>query len=186
MPLLLELSSQTIETLKVLVPILIPVTVVIIGYLLNERLKTFEHFQWRNQKLIEKRITIYDQLAPLLNDLLCYYTYIGTWKEITPIDILNKKREIDRRVNIARHLFPHDFYTTCEAFMNSCFQMFNEMGEDAKLNDRDFEPRQKVMGEKWDPAWNNRFSGKVTPKEEIKTKYYDIMKAFERDMGLVK
>src|SRR5580693_6333222 len=102
MPLFLETSNEVIEILKLVVP---PLAVVLVGYFLNERLKTFEHYQWRNQKLIEKRISIYDDLAPLFNDLLCYYTYIGTWKEVTPIDILNKKREIDRRVNIARHLF---------------------------------------------------------------------------------
>jgi hypothetical protein len=51
---------------------------------------------WTNQKVIEKRIDVYDKLAPMLNDLYCYFYYVGNWKELTPIRIIETKRKLDK------------------------------------------------------------------------------------------
>ena len=66
--------------------------------------------QWTNQRLIEKRLTLYDTVAPQLNALLCFYTWIGYWKDISPDDVIRAKRELDRTFHIYRYLFDDDVY----------------------------------------------------------------------------
>ncbi len=86
---------NSLELAKLIVEGLVPIFIIAVGLFLDNRLKKIEHKQWRNQKLIEKRLAIYDDLAPLLNDLMCYYAYIGNWKKLEPIEIVKYKRVID-------------------------------------------------------------------------------------------
>jgi hypothetical protein len=65
-----------LEITKVIIQALTPILLVLLGIIVNRAIKTFEHRQWRNQKLIEKRLEIYDDMAPALNDLLCYFTLL--------------------------------------------------------------------------------------------------------------
>jgi hypothetical protein len=76
----------------------------------ERRLATTE---WRRQSL--------DRLRPLLNDLYCYYLWVGTWKELSPSDIIARKRELDREFLSQQILFSNQLYTAYQRFMNACF-----------------------------------------------------------------
>lgn len=73
-----------LEVAKIASSLLIPITIVALGIYVHRITKQFEHRQWRSQKLIEKRLAIYDDLAPQFNDLLCYFTYVGCWRDFDP------------------------------------------------------------------------------------------------------
>lgn len=77
-----------LEIAKLLASLLIPITLAVFGVYVHRITKRFEHLQWRSQKLIEKRLSIYDELAPLFNDLLCYFTYVGGWRDLNPPDVV--------------------------------------------------------------------------------------------------
>jgi hypothetical protein len=81
---------------KLFVSLLTPIAVVAIGYFLNARLRSIEERRWLNQKVIEKRLALFESMAPKLNDLLCYFTYVGHWKELQPPRIIGLKREPDK------------------------------------------------------------------------------------------
>ena len=51
--------------------------------------KQFEHAQWRSQKLVEKRLAVYDDMVPAFNDLLCYFTYVGSWRDLNPPTVVS-------------------------------------------------------------------------------------------------
>lgn len=178
-------SWNSLEIVRLLVLGLTPILIALIGLYINRTLKKFEHIQWRNQKLIEKRLTIYDELAPLLNDLLCYYTFVGNWKELKPADIITYKRIIDKKIYLASPLFSADFFREGMAFLDLCFETFTGWGEDAKLRTT-FESRKTGMGLNWDDSWNKFFcdAGKQTPPEKIKQSYIRIMQVFSDDIGL--
>ena len=72
-----------LEVIRTLSALAIPIVVAFLGYKLNRRAKELEVSQWRNQELIKARLSYYQSLAPRLNDLLCYFTFIGKWKELT-------------------------------------------------------------------------------------------------------
>ncbi|MEJ7683363.1 MAG: hypothetical protein WKG06_36995 [Segetibacter sp.] len=131
--------------------------VIIAGLFLNKRLKIFEHKQWRNQKLIEKRLSAYDDLAPLLNDILCYYTYVGNWKENTSTQIVNLKRTVDKKIYLAAPIFCKEFFVACMNFMDTCYKTYTGWVQDAKLKTK-FQRRQEAFGSKWDNKWNDFFA----------------------------
>ena len=79
---------NSLEVLKLIVSILTPAIIGILGVRFNRRLKELEHRQWTSQKVIEKRIQVYDSLVPHLNGIMCYFTYIGEWKDLTPPEVL--------------------------------------------------------------------------------------------------
>lgn len=56
----------------------------------------FERAQWTNQKLIERRIAVFDEMAPLLNDLFCFFRFVGDFRAITPPEAVSRKRSLDR------------------------------------------------------------------------------------------
>ena len=58
---------NSLEITKIFVNVITPVSVVVVGWLINSRLKRLDHIQWSNQKLIEKRLALYDEVSPLLN-----------------------------------------------------------------------------------------------------------------------
>lgn len=181
---------NSLEVMKLLVSGLTPVILAFIGLYLNRMLKKFEHRQWRNQKLIEKRLNIYDDLAPLLNDLLCYYTYIGSWKDFTPEQIVEKKRIIDKKLYIAAPLFSKNFFSEIMTFINLCFKPFQGWGHNAKLltaTERRKEVFAKQGEKEWDKKWDELFitnANEVTDPQKIKESYFRIMKVFSDDIGL--
>jgi adenylate kinase family enzyme len=58
---------NSLEVAKLVASVLTPAAVAFFGMWLNRYLKRIEHFQWANQKAVEKRLEVYSELAPLLN-----------------------------------------------------------------------------------------------------------------------
>lgn len=184
MPPTIDPVWNSLEIAKLIVSGLMPVVVVIVGLFLNRRLKQFEHRQWKNQKLIEKRLNVYDDLAPLLNDVLCYYTYVGNWKECTPPQIVSLKRAIDKKIYLAAPLFGNDFFKVCMTFMDTCYESYTGWGQDAKLKTR-VQRRQQSFGSRWDSQWDEVFSPDISVEpEQVRTAYLNIMDIFSKEIGL--
>jgi hypothetical protein len=110
---------NSLEVAKLGISILTPVSVAVLGWIISRRMKRFEQAQWANQKLIERRLSLYDELAPELNKLFCFYTWVGYWKDITPGDTIGAKRTLDKKVNIYRYLLGDDFYQHYQSLMAS-------------------------------------------------------------------
>lgn len=93
-------SWTSLEITKLVVAGLTPVLVAALGFWLNRRLKSLEQAQWAQQKVIDRRIKAYDELAKPLNELFCFFCYVGSWKEITPPDLVRLKRELDQTASL--------------------------------------------------------------------------------------
>jgi hypothetical protein len=122
-----------LEVAKLIVAALTPIAIALAGIYIHRITKNFEHIQWRSQKLIEKRLVVYDSMSPLLNDILCYFTYVGAWRDCNPSDIVIIKRKIDRMIHINAPLFSDEFFSACMDFQNLCFETYGGWGQDAKL-----------------------------------------------------
>ncbi|HSZ32981.1 MAG TPA: hypothetical protein VK772_06705 [Puia sp.] len=179
---------NSLEIMKLVIGAVTPMLIAFFGLYLNKKLKKLEQIQWRNQKLIEKRLTIYDDLAPLLNDLYCYFNFIGNWKEVAPSDVVNMKRIIDKKVYLAAPLFSRPFFTECMVFINLCYETKFGMGQNAKLRTRFLgeKGRQRVFAGNWDNAWNDLFSteSEISNSEDIRVSYYKIRDIFSDEIGL--
>ncbi|MBS1793178.1 MAG: hypothetical protein JSS81_04960 [Acidobacteria bacterium] len=183
---------NSLEVVKLIIGAITPIVVGILVWKLNEAIKRFEHRQWRNQKLIEKRLEIYDKIAPQLNDLLCYFTYVGCWKDFTPEQVIKMKRTLDKEIYLAQPLFSSHFFTYSMNFVNLCYEPFVGWGKDAKLRTK-FE-RRKEANNNWDSSWEEMFSkdekgkdgkAKVPDPKSVKEAYIKIMQCFSEEIGFI-
>lgn len=180
---------NSLEVVKLLVGVLTPLSVAAFGWLISRHLKRLELIQWSNQKLIEKRLAVYDQVAPLLNKLFCFYTWVGYWKDISPDDVVKTKRELDRTINIYRHLFDADVYEDYQNYIKALFESYAGPGHDAKI-------RSKIQGpdgdrikhrsfDHWKPEWTESFSANnVAAKSEVTRLYFQLMESLRNSLGL--
>jgi hypothetical protein len=119
-------TSLQIATLAV--EALTPVTVAGLGVLVARTSRRIEQVQWANQTVVTRRLDIFAQLAPGLNQLLCFATFVGGWKEIQPRQAIAIKRMYANRV-----LFSGQLFTAYHQFMTTLFAMYATTDADAHL-----------------------------------------------------
>lgn len=172
-----------LEVAKLATGGLTSIVIAVLGVYLHRVTKRFEYGQWRSQKLIEKRLAIYDEIAPLFNDLLCYFTYVGAWRTMQPPKVVECKRLLDKKVHLAAPLFSPGLFDACMAFQRVCFETYQGWGVDALLRTA-WHRRHDGFGIDWEPSWTKCFSEKVATSEEVRTAYKHVMEAFAVDIGV--
>ena len=174
---------NSLEIVKLVIAILTPIIIAVIAYRFNRVLKRMEKQQWTNQKIIEKRIEIFDLIVPRLNDLFCYFCYIGNWKEFSPIEIINLKRNLDKDVNIYSSLFSTGLTKKYNDFIGLCFDTFTGWGQDAKI--KSLYENRKLYGKSWENDWKKFFNNQgIADVEIIKEKYYELMDFLKNDLEI--
>jgi len=68
----------SLEIVKLVMSALIPVTVIGLGYIVSRATNRLESVQWANQTVIQRRLDIFQQVAPKLNRLLCFAVFVGS------------------------------------------------------------------------------------------------------------
>jgi len=174
-----------LEVAKLVAGLLTPAALAMLGIYIHRVTRRFEHFQWRSQKLVEKRLAVYDDLAPQLNDLLCYFTYVGCWKELDPPAVVSLKRDIDKKIHLAAPLFSQGFFSACTEFQNLCFEAFVGWGQNARLR-TESKRRCEARPTDWKSEWNVCFADResVSDPHAIKDAYRQVMRALAVDMGV--
>ncbi len=176
---------NSLEVAKLLVSSLTPILVIAIGLGINRSLKRLEQIQWKNQKVIEKRLSVFEELAPYLNDLLCYFTFVGCWKDLTPVEVVKLKRRIDRTVHVNAPLFSTEFLDRYYDFINLCYGTYSGWGQDAKLRtlaDR----RRESAGTTWNEKWTDCFAevNDCSDPRIVKSSYIALMTCFSKELGV--
>ncbi|WNV06386.1 hypothetical protein RP726_08265 [Candidatus Methylospira mobilis] len=115
---LAENSKDWSDYLTLVANLLVPIITAFLGYWILRITKKIEHSQWRNQKLIEKRIAVYDDVAPKINDIYCYCMRVGKWKNVSPKEVITWKRDVDKKIHTYRPYFSQLFFTR-EPLINS-------------------------------------------------------------------
>ena len=179
----------SLEIAKLIVGVLTPLSVALLGWLFSRQLKRLDLSNWSNQKLIEKRLVIYDEIAPRLNKLLCFFTWVGYWKTVSPADAIQAKRDLDRTINIYRHVFDAEVYDAYQAYIQVLFETYTGAGRDARLRALISGPdgdRRCDGGYAWDEAWTTSFteSGRVADKSEVRASSRALMAALTRSLGV--
>jgi hypothetical protein len=167
-----------------------PIVVIMAGVVINSRVRALEDKRWHNQELIRTRLGYYDSLASQLNDLVCYFAFVGRWKEMSPLDVINKKRTLDQKFYVAVPLFSHAARDAYVAFMNRCFRDYGEWGRDALLITA-YENRRQYYPGSWDVSWVSMFAysaGQEVSPAEIKavlSAYNQVLATLVLDIDLV-
>lgn len=181
---------MTYQIINLVLNAMIPFAVVLIGWKLNQRLKELEQSQWANQKLVEKKLLLYDDIMPRLNDLYCFYMFVGHWKEISPSDVIDSKRFLDKKVNVYNGILGKSFLRAYDNFMEVAFETYaNEAGGDAKIRCTidGFDGDRRMHGRyEWDPNWESLFPDRQSFNKIPFQKAYDgVVRAFQRSIGII-
>jgi hypothetical protein len=172
---------NTLEVAKLGVAAATPIAVAVIGFSLARIMKRIELAQWHNQKVIEKRMSVYDYAATRLNQVYCYFRYVGTWKEIAPADVIRLKRELDTCVYVNEWLFSQPFIDSYKFFINCCFVTHTGVGLDARLRTK-FNKREGLPN--WRANWADHFVTESTVGSELfKQAYNALMSHFAAELG---
>lgn len=165
-----------------IVAALAPVIIVLLVIRYNRIIKQVKNNQQANQKLIEKRIEFYDRIGPKLNDLLCFYSYTGNWKELTPFDILRLKKELDKEIHVHAPLFSDDLGEKYLDFMRVCFVSYSGWEHKEQIKSL-YEIRKEHMAA-WIDEWIPFFDTKnVVEAIRLKERYDELMACFKRDLN---
>jgi hypothetical protein len=173
----------SLETFKLAESIITPIGLAFLGLYIRRLSRKIEDRQWVNQKVVEKRLEIYDQLAPQLNDVLCYFTFVGCWKDVDPPVMVEMKRTLDRKIHLAKPLFPAEFFVACQLFLRECFTRFSgPWGSDSQLRTT-IVGRIEAHPRPWDPGWEKHFSKETADPYKVQQLYKDVMREFTACLG---
>jgi hypothetical protein len=179
---------NSLVIVQLVVSVLTPVAVAAVGFFISRSVRTLEERQWFNQKLIEKRIELLDDVLPELNDLFCYFVWVGPWKALSPPDVLERKRALDRTFFSYKPFFPAATMDAYDAFVHSLFKMYAGVGKNAQLRTLLRSPngsRDEVFLGEWNAEWADCFAsdGDYTSISEIHQKYDRLLAVLGADIG---
>ena len=166
-----EASSgwNSLEITKLVVAVATPLVVLIGGWLLTRWLQKRIDIE---DKLVEKRIAVFDEVAPEYNDLLTYLLYWGPWQKVSPVEIIAKKGQLDKKIYIYSWLFAGDIVGAHNELMSVCFRMRPNEGLPLVIRSA-AGSRRGAPG--WDPAWDQMFTG-----EDSRARAPQITSAYEQ------
>ena len=147
--------------------------VLYLGHVMSIRAKRLEASMSVTEILIKKRIAIYDSAAPLLNDVLCYMTYVGQWRELKPTQIIQKKRELDTLLHSSRPFFNEEVFERYRKFVDLAFSTDGGRGTSAKIKANIERHAEEYTGE-FETAWKRFF---VEP--ENRSRRADVTRAYQ-------
>jgi len=115
--------------------------------------------QSKNEELTRVRLEYYKSLAPKLNRLMCYMTFIGRWRDDSPPAIIDLKRDLDSTFYSAVPLFIDRTRVAYDTLMGMSFSTFGYWGEDARIRTSAFRRREAWRsGGTWDASWDSFFA----------------------------
>ena len=175
-------TSLQIATLAVAA--LTPITVAGLGVLFARTSRRIEQVQWANQTVVTRRLDIFAQLAPGLNQLLCFATFVGGWKEIQPRQAIGIKRQLDETMYANRVLFSGQLFAAYHQFMTALFAMYATTDADAHLRapiESQWGNRRKMPW--WDDSMTSLFStDNLASIDDIQAAYDQLAQRFRADL----
>lgn len=174
-----------LELAKLVVAALTPIIVVAIGIWVARISSRLERREWTSRRLIERRIDIYDEVAPLLNDILVYFIFVGHWKSLTPIHIVEIKRLLDRQMHTSSAFFSKQLMDAYLAYMAVCFEEYIRWGVDARLR-CEMRRHREAAGENWKEDWNDMFSPKdeLSSINQVRGAYMTLIEMFSSELQI--
>lgn len=135
-----------------------------------------------NERIIEKRVQIYESIGKDLNDIYAFLLQVGQWKELSPMEIIKKKRNVDKIMHINRPYWSDTAFSTYSAFMTAGFETWTGVGEDAKI--RAYTKQFEEL-DQWSEDWATYFSRKEPDVIAVRNTYRKLMSVFSEQFGFI-
>jgi hypothetical protein len=133
----------------------------------------------RLEALTTQRVKLWDKVAIDINNIYCYFLFVGNWKTSSPEDIILAKRNVDQIMFSYRPFFSDKFFDAYQKFMDSAFKTYTGFGLDARLRTAPVRPLD-------DPGEKDRFTGEDN-RLAVHDNYYELLRMagdeFDVDIG---
>lgn len=164
--------------LAILLPAILGFLVVRYKRIIQELKRAHE----KNQLLIQKRLEVFERIGPKLHDLLSFFCYRGSWKEFTPMDVLEMKKELDKEIGPMTPLFSNHLFEKLNSFFLLCF--VSSTGWDHKEKIKSLYELRQEYNREWKDEWIPLFDTKnVVDAISLKQRYDELMACFKRDLS---
>ena len=150
---------------------LMTATIAVVILILGTRL---ERSKQLHRSLLDKRMSLFEEIAPGLNDIYCFYQAVGHWSDLNPEEIIKRKRAIDRAVNVNRYLFRNRFWGVYKEFENAHFEMFSAAGQSARIR-LDTKYVRERIGSHFKKEWEQCVSSEPGDRKEQVRSYDALM-----------
>ena len=145
----------------------------------REKIESEEHERFA--QVLKYRAELWRTISPMMNDLYCYFLYVGHWKDLSPEIVVKTKRNLDKYVYSNSPFFSAEFLNKYSVFMSAAFQTGNGWGLDARLKSppiRDSDRGKETMFAKLE---NDQY---VKNTDAIHAAYYDWLSFATSEMKL--
>jgi len=176
-------SWSSVQVATLVVEALTPIAVAGLGIFLARASRRLEQVQWANQTVVTRRLEIFASIAPDLNKLLCFATFVGGWKELEPAAVIAIKRRLDETMYANRVLFSQPLFDAYRHFMTMLFATWTTVGADALLR----APIASQWGDRRDLRWWNDamvrlFTDDPVDYQAIQAAYDQLSERFRADL----
>jgi hypothetical protein len=172
-----------VETAQLVLSIVTPVLLLALGIPIARYTKRLDTRAALDVKLIERRLALFEEIGPDLNDLYCLTQFVGHFRTIDPPCALKRKRRLDKTVYVNRPIFSTEVMGAYKTFIDAVYVTPDRAGENAKLL-IDREVLAEERGGEWPEEWNGYFAdGRATPQQEVEDAYTRLVDALARDFG---
>lgn len=83
--------------------------------------------------VVDQRLKLWENIAPKMNEIYCYFLEVGDWKALDGKMILDTKRELDAEMYSNQIMWDPEFFKTYERFMKATFHTYRGPGLNAAL-----------------------------------------------------
>jgi hypothetical protein len=174
-------ENDWLEYAKLGVAALTPIMTGLIGLIVLRLGTKLDTTKQLHQELLRKRLQLFEEIAPKLNDIHCFYQAVGHWAELNPDEVIRRKRAIDRAIQVNRYLFRSDFWDEYQRFEQAHFEMFSAAGQPARLR-LDLDHVGKRAGAGFQKDWLSYASAKPGSHQEQIKHYQALMEILGREI----
>jgi hypothetical protein len=176
----MTVGASTIDIVNVVISACIPIAIFAAGAHLAQQARAYEADQWKRRKRYDTRLERWQEISKPLNDLLCFFMLFGHFREVTPPEVIKRKRQLDRAVYANQHIFGEAFLETYSKFMALCFQTWAAVAEDAKIRaSADLQRLERGSG--WHDSWTRLFVAEedASRRTDIEAAYNDLLRSYD-------
>ena len=145
--------------------VLTPLVAAVIGLVAALAALRIDARRSASDALIRKRLALYDEIAPRIDDLDCAMRAVGDWRAVPPPEAVARKRELDRLVHVYGALFPPAVTARYRRFRDLCFVTHTGHGRAARLRAEPARLRRN-WGTDWNGDWDRCLADPPSPSDE--------------------
>lgn len=177
---------NSLEITKLIVAALGPIVVAVFGIWIRKEVLRLEHKVAVSKAILEWRIRLYEEIVSRINDIMCFACFLGDWRSLTPVAVVDKKRSADKLFHVYAPLWSAEFQKVYRRFMQTAFKTYTGKGNPAQIR-RDVAAYRAALGEHWREEWVELFvllEAEVSSREMINQSYRELVAGIARELEI--